>query len=657
MIKGIIKKMSFEQKAQMLTYYSLLDTMEFEEFGIPKMVMADGPHGVRPLAGTPESIKGGSTAYPTASALSSTWNLTLAYETGASLGRECLAQGVDVLLGPGVNLKRSPLCGRNFEYFSEDPVLSGEMGAGYIKGLEAQGVGSCLKHYALNNQEFARTLVNVEVDERTLHEIYLKPFEIAVKKGKPASIMAAYNQAFGKYCSQNKKLFDILRNEWNYEGAIISDWGAVKDAVASFKAGLNLQMPSNKNLADQLKAGIEKGDITESKIDEALEKLLEFIFHLKDSVKCADKYDREKQQQDSYKVAKEAITLLKNDNNILPVTKEKYKKIFVLGGWAEKPQIMGGGSSIIWTADERIASPLEEIKKAAGDDIEIIYQDCYTEIDKANLAGTTVRGKKLIKDCTDDDLVLLFVSSPNAETEGLDRHTLYFENYINDIIRAYAINCKNVAVVMQTGTAYTPYAWDKSVGAIVQMWLCGEAGGQAIADILFGKVNPSGKLSETFPSKLRENFEHIGLEDTITYKEGFEIGYRYYDKHPEEIWFPFGHGLSYTSFEYSNLNAKVEDKSLKISFDIKNIGDMDGKETAQVYIGKKDSAFVRPIKELKAFSKTEIKAGETKTVSILLPVSDLAIYNETKWEVENGEYEIYIGASSQDIKLNGKITL
>lgn len=657
MIKGIIKKMSFEQKAQMLTYYSLLDTMEFEEFGIPKMVMADGPHGVRPLAGTPESIKGGSTAYPTASALSSTWNLTLAYETGASLGRECLAQGVDVLLGPGVNLMRSPLCGRNFEYFSEDPVLSGEMGAGYIKGLEAQGVGSCLKHYALNNQEFARTLVNVEVDERTLHEIYLKPFEIAVKKGKPASIMAAYNQAFGKYCSQNKKLFDILRNEWNYEGAIISDWGAVKDAVASFKAGINLQMPSNKNLADQLKAGIEKGDITESKIDEALEKLLEFIFHLKDSVKCADKYDREKQHQDSYKVAKEAITLLKNDNNILPVTKEKYKKIFVLGGWAEKPQIMGGGSSIIWTADERIASPLEEIKKAAGDDIEIIYQDCYTEIDKANLAGTTVRGKKLIKDCTDDDLVLLFVSSPNAETEGLDRHTLYFENYINDIIRAYAINCKNVAVVMQTGTAYTPYAWDKSVGAIVQMWLCGEAGGQAIADILFGKVNPSGKLSETFPSKLRENFEHIGLEDTITYKEGFEIGYRYYDKHPEEIWFPFGHGLSYTSFEYSNLNAKVEDKSLKISFDIKNIGDMDGKETAQVYIGKKDSAFVRPIKELKAFSKTEIKAGETKTVSILLPVSDLAIYNETKWEVENGEYEIYIGASSQDIKLNGKITL
>ncbi len=657
MIKEIIKKMSFEQKAQMLTYYNLLDTMEFEEFGIPKVVMADGPHGVRPLAGTPESIKGGSTAYPTASALSSTWNLSLAYETGASLGRECLAQGVDVLLGPGVNLKRSPLCGRNFEYFSEDPVLSGEMGAGYIKGIEAQGVGSCLKHYALNNQEFARTLVNVEVDERILREIYLKPFEIAVKKGKPASIMAAYNQAFGKYCSQNEKLFDILRNEWNYEGAIISDWGAVKDAVASFKAGLNLQMPSNKNLADQLKVGIEKGDISESKIDEALEKLLDFIFYLKDSVKNNEEYDREKQHQDTYKVAKEAITLLKNDNNILPITKEKYKKIFVLGGWAEKPQIMGGGSSIVFTDAEMIASPLEEIKKFAGDDIEIIYQDCYTEIDKANLAATTVRGKKLVKECTDDDLVLLFVSSPNAETEGLDRYSLYFENYINDIIRTYSNNCKNVAVVMQTGTAYTPYAWDKKVGAIVQMWLCGEAGGQAIADILFGKVNPSGKLSETFPSKLRENFEHIGLDETITYKEGFEIGYRYYDKHTDEIWFPFGHGLSYTSFEYSNLNAKVEGETLSISFNIKNIGDMDGKETAQVYIGKKNSAFVRPIKELKAFSKTEIKAGATEKVSILLPISDLAIYNETKWEVEKGEYEIYIGASSQDIRLNGKITL
>lgn len=657
MIKEIVSKLTFEEKAKLLTYYELLDTVEIEEHGIPKIVMADGPHGVRPLRKTPEHIKGGSTAFPTASALAATWNLDLAYKTGAGIGRDCLAQDVDVILGPGVNIKRSSLCGRNFEYFSEDPVLAGEMGAAYINGVQDQGVGTSLKHFALNNQETARTQINVEVDERTLHEIYLKPFEISVKKGNPTTVMAAYNKVFGVYCSQNKKLFDILRKDWNYKGAIISDWTAVKDVPASFAAGLNLQMPTNKNIVESLQKGIEEGVITQEQMDKALEEFLEFVFALHNAPKCQDEFSRERQHQDAYEVASEAITLLKNENNVLPITKEKYKKIYVLGGWAEKPQIMGGGSSIVHTKDEMIDSPLEEIKKLAGDEFEVIYDECYTKPDHANLGATTITARTCVKDCTDDDVVVMFVSSVNAETEGLDRYSLHFENYIDEILRVLSIRCKNTVVIMQTGSAYVPYRWDSKTGAIVQMWLAGESGGRAIADVLFGNVNPSGKLAETFPNKLRDDMVQISLDTTITYEEKHNIGYRYYDKHPEYVWYPFGHGLSYTAFEYSNLETKADNDVLNIYFDIKNIGDVAGKEAAQIYIGKKESTFDRPVKELKAFTKLEVAPGESKHAFVAIPLSDLACYDVTnsKWVTEPGEYQVYVGASAQDIRLEENI--
>ena len=653
MIKDIVSKLTFEQKAKLLTYYELLDTVEDKEHGIPMVVMADGPHGVRPLRGTPEHVKGGSTAFPTASALASTWNLDLAYKTGAGIGRDCLAQGVDVILGPGVNIKRSPLCGRNFEYFSEDPVLAGEMGAAYINGVQDQGVGTSLKHFALNNQETARTLINVEVDERTLREIYLKPFEISVKKGNPTTVMAAYNKVLGTYCSQHQKLFDILRKEWDYNGAIISDWTAVRDVPAAFAAGLNLQMPTNKNIAENLQKGIEEGVITEEQIDQVLEELLETLISIKNSTKCEEEFSREKQHQDAYEVASEAITLLKNENDILPITKEKYKKIYVLGGWAEKPQIMGGGSSIVLTKEEMIDSPLSEIQKLAGEEIEVIYDSCYSNPDYANLGATTIKARACVNDCTDDDLVLFFVSSVSAETEGLDRYSLHFENYIDEIVRIISVKSKNVAVVMQTGTSYVPYRWDQKVGAIVQMWLSGEAGGKAIADVLFGKVNPSGKLAETFPNKLRADMEHIGLDATITYEEKFNVGYRYYDKHTEQIWYPFGHGLSYTSFEYAALNIQADNNQITIRFDITNSGDVKGKEIAQIYIGKKESVFERPLKELKAFTKVEIAPGEKKQISVEIPLSDIACYDVVsgQWTVEAGEYQVYVGASAQDIRL------
>ena len=306
-----------------------------------------------------------------------------------------------------------------------------------------------------------------------------------------------------------------------------------------------------------------------------------------------------------------------------------------------------------------IDSPLAEIQKLAGDDIEVIYDEAFMDVDRANLGATTIKARKYIPECTDDDLVLFFISSQNAETEGLDRYSMHFENYIDEIIRIYSLKCKNVAVIMQTGTSYLPYRWEKTTGSIVQMWLAGESGGKAIADVLFGKVNPSGKLGETFPNKLRENFEHIGLGSSIIYEEGFEVGYRYYDKHPEEIWYPFGHGLSYTQFEYSNLQTNVENDNLKLEFNIKNTGDVFGKETAQIYIGKKKSFFKRPVKELKAFDKVSLDAGETTLVSIEIPLSDLAVYNTalSVWEVEKGEYQVYIGASSQDIKLTASFEI
>lgn len=659
MIKDIISKMTFEEKAEMLTYFELLDTVENKTYGIPKVVMADGPHGVRPLRGTPEHIKGGSTAFPTASALASTWNLDLAYKTGQGIARDCIAQGVDVILGPGINIKRTPLCGRNFEYFSEDPILSGEMGAAYINGVQSEGVGTCVKHFALNNQETTRTSLSVEVDERTLREIYLKTFEIAVKKGNPASIMAAYNRAFGTFCTENKKLFDILRKEWGYAGAIISDWGAVHDVASAIDAGLNLQMPTNKKIAERLKQGIEDGTVTEEQIDKALEKLLEFIFDISNSKKTKEKFDREKQHMYAYEVASEAITLLKNENDILPINKEKYKRIIIVGSWAKKPQIMGGGSSIVHVKDEMIDSPLDEIKKLAGDDIEVIYSDCLDTINRGNLGATILGARKIASECTDDDLLLFFVSTENAETEGLDRYSLHFDNYIDDVISHCSIKCKNVAVVMQTGTSYMPYRWDKTAGAIVQMWLSGEAGGKAISDILFGKVNPSGKLSETFPKKLREDFENVSLDGKITYNEGYEVGYRYYDNHTDEIWYPFGYGLSYTKFDYANLKTELNGGVINITFDIKNIGNVKGKEIAQIYFGKNKSLFARPQKELKAFKKFEILPGETKQISIAVPVSDLACYSvaDSKWKIEDGEYEIFVGSSSQDIRLTSKITV
>ncbi len=660
-IKTIINTMTLEEKARILTGVDALSTYPMEKYDIPRLEMSDGPHGIRRLVGHPKfpqecRIPGGDVCYPTASALGSSWNRTLAFETGKAIARDCTQEGIDMLLAPAVNMKRTPHCGRNFEYLSEDPYLSGILGAELINGVQSEGVGTSLKHYAVNSQEINRGTINAEVDERTLREYYLKVFEILLENCNPTSVMCAYNKLNGIWCSENKYLLtELLKDEWGYDGLLVSDWGAVHNISKAIKSGLDLQMPCNKNIANEIKEGITKGIISEKDVDRAVFAVLKFIEKI---IKMREtrntEYSREAQHKVAYNAAIETITLLKNDNNILPVTKDKYKKIAVLGRCAEEVLFMGGGSSKVSIEDKSVDTPLDFIRKN-GDSFEIDYYPIFADgfSDEAIVY-------KIDALSYDYDIVLLFAGNNygiDCETESIDRDSIKFPNYINGVIEKAAAKFKNMVLIIQSGSAMLPYRWDK-VPCILQMWYSGEAAGSAVADIIFGKVNPSGKLSETFMLKDRDDLDYPGDGVKIEYTEKQDAGYRYYDKHPEEIWFPFGHGLSYTSFEYTNISldrekSETDNFDLTVKCDIKNTGSYEGKEIIQLYIKPLDNVVARPIKELKAFDKISLRPGETKTVTFKLCHKDFAYYNTClhDWHVESGCYDILIGASSRDIKL------
>lgn len=664
--KELISQMTFEEKAAVLTGGAALTTGGVERLGIPGIELSDGPHGVRRIDGQTRNIEGGDVCFPTASAVGATWNPELAYKAGAAIGRDCVEEGVDVLLAPGINMKRTPRSGRNFEYYSEDPVLSGHMGAAFINGVQSEGVGTSLKHFAVNSQESDRGSINAEVDERTLREYYLREFEIALKNSNPISVMCAYNKLNGIWCSENKYLLnDILKEEWGYDGLVVSDWGAVHDIAKALSAGLDLEMPKNANIEAQLRDGLEKGTVTMEDIDRALESVLKFDDAVKSMKRTGTPYDRKAQHEVAYEAASEAITLLKNDNDVLPVTKGKYKKIGVIGKTAQFPAFMGGGSSCVSLNRESVDIPLDYIKKYAGDDAEVTYlpEFAYGE-DFMNNNGVG----QVIQLARKSDLVIIFASDNfgwgESEAEEMDRQSLYFTNYISRSIEVAAENCKNVVVIMETGSAIIPYRWEKLVPCIVQMWYSGEAAGRAIADVLFGKVNPSGKLSETFMIKDRNDLDFPGDRVKLRYTEGLDVAYHYYDLHTDEIWYPFGHGLSYTTFKYSDLKldkteCDSENTEIKVSFKIKNTGKVKGKEIAQLYVAPLDSVVYRPQKELKHFTKIELEPGEEKTIEFTLTNDDFCYYNVClkDWHVESGEYNIMIGASSQDIKLSQKVFL
>ncbi len=647
-MEKIIQEMTFEEKAKFLTGAQSMNTYAIDRLGIKSVNFADGPHGTR------LEEERNCTHFPNLCNLGSSWSVETAKKMGRALADECIHNDITMLLGPGMNIKRYMLCGRNFEYFSEDPVLAGEMAAGYINGLQEKGVSASLKHYAVNNQEKYRAETSVEIDERTLREIYLKGFEIAVKKSKPDSVMCAYNKVNAIWCSENAHLQKtILKEEWDYEGMVVSDWGAVHDISKAIRAGLDLQMPCNLNIVEELEEGVKKGHITMEEIDEAVRNMLKFLDR-KPFEKI--KYDRDRQHKIAREVAADGIVLLKNDEKTLPITSKKYKKIGILGEYADKPLYSGQGSAEVLQSDEYTDSAVEELKKLLPD-CEIIYEEMYKKREFAGgmLWPKTSKFHAIFDDC---DIILVFAGVMESEdAEHFDRRSGYMNPNYGMFIREAIKTGKKVVVVLQCGGAVILEDWYEDTHAILSMGLAGEAAGGAIADVLCGIVNPSGKLSETFPNKLREDLEYPGDGLKIEYKEKLDVGYRYYDKHPEEILYPFGHGISYTDFEYNDLNIEIQGETATASFTLKNTGDIDGAEVVQLYIGDPVSVVTKPVKELKRFEKVFLKAGEEKTVKFELEKNDFAYYNVMlhDWVAENGVYNICVGSSSRDIRLQENI--
>ena len=557
--------------------------------------------------------------------------------------------GVDVLLAPGVNIKKTPLCGRNFEYFSEDPYLAGTLAAEFINGVQSRGVGACLKHFCANNVENDRSWQSSEVDERTLSEIYLKPFEIALK-AKPWTVMCSYNPINGVYASENKKmLVDVLRKRFGFEGLVMSDWWAVRNGYKSVRAGLNLRMPHNKDSFAELKTGYEKGYLTIEQIDESVSRVLE----LAEKTSSAEKHtqtSKEQRHQNAVKIAEEGIVLLKNDGEILPAVG---KKIAVSGAFSIKPAIGGGGSSIVNT-DYKIPTLAQAIENITGEKVE-----CCTGV----CENAFVTAKQAYLQAYNADVCVVVVGDGTQKiSEGCDRDTLRLrpeqENYIVELSKYN----KNIVVVIESGSAVDVSAFESNVKAIIFAGFAGEGVNEALAAIITGKVCPSGKLSETFPYSLDDTYMGSNTGDglTVDYREGVFVGYRYYERYGIPVRYPFGFGLSYAEFEYSDLQTeKTDDTEFVVSYTVKNVSKFDGKEVSQVYVRDVISMVARPVKELKGYSKDFIKAGEEKRISIKLDFSSFAYYSVVTdgWLVENGDFEILVGSSSRDIKLAGRIKI
>lgn len=646
----LLTKMTLEDKAKLLAGGSEMTTHGIEELGIPSVQFSDGPHGVKC------DKKENRVMFPSLCLVGSTWDKTLVQKLGEALAEGCIEAGVSMLLAPGMNIKRHILNGRNFEYLAEDPVLAGEMGAAYINGLQKKGVGACLKHFAANNQETKRDYVSVDVDERTLREIYLKGFEIAIKKGNPYAVMCAYNKISAVWCSENKFLLtQILRDEWNYDGFVMSDWYAVHDSCKAIRAGLDLRMPYYEHMVRDVKEGVAKGVVSEQEIDEAVTRVLNYVTKEKP---VPIEFDRNKQHEIAKEVASAGIVLLKNENNALPINSKKYKKIAVVGEFASKPLIGGQGSSQVFVDEKYVDSPVDALQNCL-EGVEVQYKECYQKAEYPSHMHWP-KFTEFVEFAWESDAIILFVGSMISEdSEFLDRRDANFNPTYEKFIDTACQMEKKVIVVIQSGSAMILGEWRHRVDAIVEMWLGGEAAGSAIADVLSGKVNPSGKLAETFPIIARKDLEYPGDFAKVRYTEGMDVGYRYYDKHSEEICYPFGHGLSYTRFEYKKLNINVDKDTIQVTFELSNVGDLDGAEVVQVYVGDPISNVYKPMKELKAFEKVHLKSRERQLITIGIPLTDLSYYNTLlkEWIVEKGDYDIYVGASSQDIRLQSRIYL
>ena len=655
-IKKILKELTLEEKASLCSGADIWHTKAIERLAIPQIMVSDGPHGLRKNAedssNPQEAIK--AVCFPSATALACSFDRNLLNAMGKALGEECQAEKVSVILGPGCNIKRSPLCGRNFEYFSEDPYLATEMAAAQIKGVQSKGVGTSLKHFAANNQETRRMTVNERIDERTLREIYLAAFEGAVKQASPWTIMCSYNKINGYHSAQNKWLLtDVLRNDWGYDGLVMSDWGAVDDRVAGIKAGLDLEMPASFGKNDKLIVdAVNSGKLSMEALDKCVERVLKLVDKAEES-RTPTEWDMEAHHELAAKIAEQCAVLLKNDDDILPLSKED--KICFIGEFADKPRYQGGGSSHINSF--KVTSALEAAKNF-----------CKVEYAQGYITYEDKTDPKLLEQAVEcakyNDKVVIFAGLPDSfESEGFDRSHMRMPECQLELIREVSKVNKNIVVVLHNGAPVELPFFDEIKG-LLEVYLGGQAIGKATCDLLFGEAVPSGKLAESWCMKLEDNPSYLnfpGVGDELNYREGIFVGYRYYDKKKMEVRFPFGYGLSYTTFDYSDLviseNEISDDKTLTVSCNITNTGSRAGMEIVQLYVSDKESSVARPVKELKGFEKVSLRPGETKKVFFSLDKRAFAYYETAinDWFVEYGEFEIMIGASSRDIRLSGSV--
>ena len=665
-----LSELTLEEKASLCLGSDFWHTAPVERLGIPQIMVSDGPHGLRAQLEEADHVGiGGSapaTCFPTASALGSSWNPELFRAVGEALGREAKKLGVSVVLGPGINMKRSPLCGRNFEYISEDPWLAGELATAMVQGTQSQGIGTSLKHYAANNQEDDRLRVSAEVDDRTLREVYLPAFERVVKLSQPWTVMCAYNKINGTYCSEHYWLLtQVLREEWGFEGLVVSDWGAVHDRVAALRGGLDLEMPPNLGVSDAaIVAAVGDGSLYESILDDSVSRVLQLVDRSQPALAARGEFDFDEHHALARRAAHESAVLLKNAGNVLPLQPASGSTVAVIGEFARTPRFQGAGSSQV--NPTLIDVPLDELQSALAGQAEVRFAAGFG-------IGTTDNDEQLMQEAvelaSEADHVLVFLGLPGEdESEGFDRTHIDLPANQLVLLHALAEVHDRLIVILANGGVVRVSTWEDKVAAILECWLSGQAAGGAAVDLLLGVANPSGKLAETIPVRLQDNSSYLnfpGEEGVVRYGEGIFIGYRAYDKLIQHVSYPFGFGLSYTTFRIDDVNVSVTgsvaggDLAATVTASVTNTGQRAGAEVVQVYVGDVEASVARPLRELKGFVKIHLEPGETRQVSFDLDERAFAFWSRRlqQWVVESGEFLIAVGSSSRDLVATEAITI
>ena len=667
-VPALLAALTIEEKAALLDGADFWRTQPVERLGIPGVMVTDGPHGLRKQAGESDHVglneSVPATCFPPAAGLASTWNRELLGRIGEALGRECRAEQVAVLLGPGVNMKRSPLCGRNFEYFSEDPLLAGDLAAALVNGLQSTGVGASLKHFAANNQETARMTVSADVDERTLREIYLPAFERVVTQAQPWTVMCSYNKINGTYASEDPWLLtQVLRDEWGFEGLVVSDWGAVNRRDAGVAAGLDLEMPSSGGAGTRvILDAVRAGTLSEADVDRAVTRVLTLIDRSQPALREGQTFDAEAHHTLAREAAAASAVLLKNAGGILPLDPRSGGTIAVIGEFARSPRFQGAGSSQV--NPTRVDTALDALRTALDGHREVAFAPGF-EIDSDAADEDLVA--EAVRAAAGADVAVLFLGlPPSYESEGYDRDHMDLPAHQIDLLHAVADANPRVVVVLSNGSVVTVAPWQDRAQAVLEGWLLGQAGGGATADLLLGAADPAGRLAETVPLRFADNpavGAFPGELGHVRYGEGLLIGYRWYDAHRLEVAYPFGHGLSYTSFAYSDLSVTVladgAEPIVEVGLTVTNTGKRAGRETVQLYVTDPQATVYRPEQELRAFTQVSLAPGESTPVTLTLQTRAFAFWHTARkhWVVEGGAFGVRVGSSSRDIRLTGTVEL